>query len=279
MQPLIPWFEPVEFTIPLGSLNIPIHGFGFLVGMGFVVGSWAAMRRARGLGLDPQVIEKLVIWLLVGTFIGGKLGYALFYAPRAHWEHPEKLLQFGRGLSSYGGFAVCVPLSIWWFRKHKVPLWSFLDNLAYGMGVGWFFGRMGCFVAHDHPGTQTEFWLGVYGMCPGNDTSIACHDLGLYEALWSLAMFGIMHTMDKRAWRPGTLVLTLGLTYAPIRFVMDFFRPLQNDARWGGLTFAQWSCLVLLGVGLSALRRRMASNDAKVMPDYSKLAQIPKRKS
>ncbi len=268
MQPLIPWFDAPVLEVPLPGIGVlPLHGFGFLVFLGFVFGSRASIARAKRLGLDPEVINRLVGWLVVGTFVGGHVGYGLMYKPDEYFRNPIEFLKVWQGLSSFGGFVVCVPISIWFFRREKVPVWPYLDCLAYGMALGWFFGRMGCFVAHDHPGTQTDFWLGVYGICqPGGSKSVACHDLGLYEALWSLAMFGILALMDRRAWKPGALVLALGLSYGPLRFFMDYFRPETTDPTYAGFTPGQYWAAILTIVCVVALGARLRSGDAPIGP-------------
>jgi prolipoprotein diacylglyceryltransferase len=69
-------------------------------------------------------------------------------------------------------------LGVWYFRRH-VDAWACADALVYGTTLGWFFGRLGCFAVHDHPGTETRFWLGVYGICSSHERVVACHDLGL----------------------------------------------------------------------------------------------------
>jgi phosphatidylglycerol:prolipoprotein diacylglycerol transferase len=244
---LIPWFEVPIFHIPLGSgRTLPIHGFGILVAIGFVVGGRVAMDRARATGLDPQMINRVITWLVVGTFVGGHVGYGLMYRPEEYFAEPVKFLQVWQGLSSYGGFAVCVPLAIWFFRKERLAVLPYLDALAWGMTVGWFFGRMGCFVAHDHPGTPTDFFLGVVGTCPGAGRDIACHDMGLYEAFWSIGMYGLFAAVDRvRRWPAGFYTALIGLAYGPVRFAMDTLRPEQNDPRYAGFTPGQWWSIAL----------------------------------
>ncbi len=270
MQPLIPWFEPPVLHIPLGDFVLPVHGFGLLVAIGFIIGGRAAMSRAKKLGLDPDVINRLVGWLVVGTFIGGHVGYGLMYKPDEYLANPVEFLKVWQGLSSFGGFVVCVPLAVWFFYRERVEVWPYLDCLAYGMAVGWFFGRMGCFVAHDHPGTPTDFWLGVQGICQQEEIHgnrmVACHDMGLYEAMWSLSMFGVFQIMDRFPWKPGTMVLTLGLAYGPVRFAMDYLRPEETDARYMGFTPGQyWAALfTMMCVGL--LVHRMRSDDTPIRP-------------
>lgn len=282
MKPLIPWFEPPVLPIPLGDFTLPLHGFGFLVALGFIFGGRASMARAKRLGRDPEVINRLIGWLVLGTFLGGHFGYGLMYKPDEYIEGlrtwlanpvfwppgkwPE-FFQVWQGLSSFGGFVVCVPIAIWFFRKEKVAVWPYLDCLAYGMALGWFLGRLGCFVAHDHPGTETNFWLGAYGICqPDQNKMVACHDLGLYESLWSLTMFGVFTLMDRRALKPGLMVLGLGLAYGPFRFVLDFFRPEATDARYLGFTPGQYGAVLLTVVCVAALVSRLRSSDAPIGP-------------
>ena len=280
MKPLIPWFEPPVLEIPFGEMVIPLHGFGFLVAIGFVVGGKVAMGRAKRLGLDPEVINRLIGWLVVGTFVGGHVGYGLMYKPDEYLANPIEFLKVWQGLSSIGGFAVCLPISIWFFIKEKVPVWPYLDCLAHGMAVGWFFGRMGCFVAHDHPGTATEFWLGVQGICQGDQPGLACHDMGLYEALWSLSVFGLFTVMDRaRTFVPGFYVVLLGTLYGPVRFGMDFLRPESTDPTYWGFTPGQYGAALITLVGLAMLAFRLRSTDPHFPPVEAAPDPAPEGKS
>lgn len=268
MKPLIPWFEVPILRIPLPDglpwEEIPIHGFGILVAIGFLLGGQVAMKAAERRGLDPEVINRLIGWLIVGTFIGGHVGYGLMYEREKYLADPRQFLYMWQGLSSFGGFVACVPITIWFFKREKVPVWPYVDSVAIGLTLGWFFGRMGCFVAHDHPGRPTEFFLGVYGICFNEGKSVACHDMGLYEAMWSLAMFGIFMAMDRVPRKPGIYAGLLAVSYAPFRFLLDFYRPLDHDPRYFGLTPAQWWCFPFLALGLWVLYNRMNSKDEPV---------------
>ena len=61
------------------------------------------------------------------------------------------------------------------------------------------FGRIGCFMAHDHPGMKSDFPLAVSGICESAWGNVAksCHDLGLYEAIWACSLIPIVHLLDK----------------------------------------------------------------------------------
>lgn len=272
---LIPYFDvPVVHLGPL-----PLHGFGILVASGFLMGGHLAMQRARKVGLDPDAINRLIGWLVVGTFVGGHVGFGLMYQPEEYFANPVEFLKVWHGLSSFGGFVACVPITIWFFRSNKMPVLPYLDCVAYGLTIGWFLGRMGCFVAHDHPGTPAgDFFLGVYcrpieghtitlpdflretqgamapwGPCKTDHTVNTTHDMGLYEALWSLSMFGLFWVLDRVPRKPGMYAVLLGLCYGPVRFVMDFARPESTDARYLGFTPGQYWAAIFTVACLGAL--------------------------
>lgn len=263
MLATIPYFDPIVLVeIPLGGdRTLPIHGFGVLVAMGFMIGGKVAMDRARRLGLDPEAINRLITWLVAGTFIGGHVGYGLMYKPEEYLANPIEFLKVWQGLSSMGGFVVCVPLSVWFFYKEKLPVWPYLDCLAHGMAIGWFFGRMGCFVAHDHPGTPSDFFLAVEGTCKNDQPGVACHDLGLYEALWSLTVFGLFRLMDRTTRVAGIYPLLLGALYGPVRIGMDFLRPESTDVRYAGFTPGQYGAALFTLVCVGFLAQRLRSKD------------------
>jgi phosphatidylglycerol:prolipoprotein diacylglycerol transferase len=278
MHPLIPYFEP--FSLPIGPFTI--HGFGILVALGFIFGSNVAQKKARAFGGEPDLINRLVGWLILGTFVGGHLGDVLWYRPEELAKDPELfkqmfsalaslrrptaaeiplILRVWDGLSSFGGFVVCVPISVWFFWREKKPFWPHGDALAIGFSLGWFFGRLGCFSAHDHPGTQSSFWLAVPGMCSGGNPNVACHDLGLYEALWSGSMYLAFVALSRKPRFPGFYCAVLAMAYGPFRFALDFFRTAPIDVRYAGLTPAQYGA-----VGLTILAAWIFVNQSKKAP-------------
>ena len=272
MHALIPYVPQWSFTLPfelpiVGSLTI--HLFGILVAAGFLAGGKVAMNRARDLGLDPEAINRLIGWLVVGTFVGGHVGYLVMYKPeRLDINDPMgtfyALINVFDGLSSFGGFFACVPLAVYFFWKNKLPIWPYMDSLAIGLALGWGLGRTGCFVAHDHVASPTNFWLAVdFGVGNAKCPSGSCHDMGLYEALFSYGTFMLFLWLDRKPRVPGFYPLLLGLLYAPTRFMLDFARPETSDPRWGilNLTGAQYGALVVFAIAAIAMTQRLKSGD------------------
>jgi phosphatidylglycerol:prolipoprotein diacylglycerol transferase len=152
-------------------------------------------------------------------------------------------------MSAFGGFfGALAGLAIYFARRHRGWLVE-ADILVQALVVGWVFGRLGCTLVHDHIGTRTQFPLAV--RFPNGPR----HDLGLYEFLFTvLVLVPAVFALNRRPRRPGTSVWVIALLYAPVRFFADFLRHTDlpaPDARYAGLTPAQYACIALATIGLA----------------------------
>jgi phosphatidylglycerol:prolipoprotein diacylglycerol transferase len=260
---MIPWFNITFPAIPTPFGPLQIHMFGILVATGILVGSRLTQKRARELGKSEEQTASMITTVLICGFMFAHI-FAVWayqtFGPDPTWK--QWLNPFG-GLSSYGGFIGAVAGLFYWCKRHKQPVMPFADSLAYGLAIGWMFGRLGCFSAHDHPGRFTSFFLGV--QYPEG----ARHDLGLYEAIWSAGMAILFWRMQKRGNQPiGIYVAILVAAYAPVRFCLDFLRATDvalPDRRYFGLTPAQYGSIAatLAAAGLWVWVRRQREQPAK----------------
>lgn len=277
---MIPYFQ--QPTLPLGPITL--HAFGALVGAALIAGSALVVRRCRTAGLDPQRGGDLAIYAIVAGFVAAHL-YAVFaYYPRDVLRDPLILLKLWENISSFGGFVGGLA-GIWFFFRVKAPglsageRWKYLDAVVFALPFAWTIGRLACTVAHDHPGTVTDFPLGVSLASPEAQAYIASyyeaagrlaelpppaqlarmafHDLGWYEFLYTLfVMAPAFLVLDRKARRPGFYAIAFLFLYVPARFALDFLR--LADARYLGLTPAQYAGIAgLAGAAAAvALRRR-----------------------
>jgi phosphatidylglycerol:prolipoprotein diacylglycerol transferase len=233
--------------IPYVQLHLPFQLFGAVLIAAVWLGHWFVHRRARQLGLDKQRTDNMWMWSIVSALVVAHLFDVIAY----QWtsDGPPSLYAWLNpfyGLSSYGGFAGAVGAMYLWCAAQGEPFLPYLDSCAFGIVPGWLLGRIGCFLAHDHPGRLTSFVLAV--QYPGG----ARHDLGLYEALVALAMT-IAFVLFARARRPvGFYAMLCCVVYGPARFALDFLRATDGvapDPRYFGLTAAQYGSLLVTFAG------------------------------
>lgn len=246
---MIPWF--VVPALHLGPLAL--QPFGILAAAGILLASHLLVRESVRRGLPPRPIEKAASWALFGGLVGGHLVHVLLY-------HPEELRQGGvlqllkvwDGLSSTGGVVGGLIAILIFFRSQHLRFRQYADVFALAVAPGWMVARLGCFSVHDHPGVLTSFPLAV-AFAGG-----ARHDLGLYDAM-ALAVFSlVLYTLDRRGALQGRLLPLLAVLYGSSRFLLDFLRATDLpyvDARYLGLTPAQFASLAALAWGLDRLIR------------------------
>jgi len=230
--------------------DIAIHPFGALVALGIWVGIGLVVTEARRRHVPMTSVQSYLLWVLVGGFLGGHVFDWCFYNPDSLRADPLSLVRIWDGQSSFGGF-IGAGLGSWaWSWKSKLRARGFVELVSSSFPAAWFFGRLGCAVAHDHPGRfSSSLWAVAY---PGGGRL----DMGLLEALATLPL-AIVFLLLRRQRRPAGLFLGLMCTYyAPVRFALDFARAQDlalSDPRYFALTAAQWGCVGLLGLGLTVL--------------------------
>ncbi len=244
---MIPWF--VIPPLRLGPLAI--QPFGVLAATGIFLAGKLLAREAARRGLDPVPVEKAAGWAVIGGIVGAHLVHVLFY-------HPEELREGGLlqlfkvwdGLSSTGGVIGGLLAVLVYFHREHLRFSRFADVFALAVAPGWMVARLGCFSVHDHPGVLTSFPLAV--AFPQG----ARHDLGLYDAIVLGALSLLLYALDRRGLLRDRLLALLAVLYGISRFLLDFLRARDlaySDARYLGLTPAQFACIALVIWGLWAI--------------------------
>jgi phosphatidylglycerol:prolipoprotein diacylglycerol transferase len=273
LGPLIPYVQVPE--LPLGFLtHLPlldhvfdprhppsIKPFGTLVAFGVYLGSVLAMRHGKQRGIPEQKLSEFIFWVVGLGFVGGHMLDAVFYHPQHLLKEPLYLFMLWDGLSSYGGFTGAVLGALAWRWSRRQPVLPMCEVINSAFPLAWVFGRMGCASVHDHPGHLSDAWFAL--RWPMGSGFVGRLDLGFMEMVLTIPLaVAFLVLWHRRPQRPlGFYTGWMCVAYAPVRFVLDFFREgegdnaLSGDPRYGGLTPAQWACFGLLALGLWFLRK------------------------
>lgn len=252
---MIPYFTLQ--AIHIGPITL--HVWGMFVALGFLTGAFVAARYAKSRGDDPKIIYDLAVWMAVAGTIGGRLGHVLFYEFPFYAAHPLEIFAIWHGgMSMFGGLIACGVVGVWFLRHRNVDVWRYTDTAAFGLPFGIAIGRVGCFLIHDHPGTATDFFLGVQ-----YPDGVVRHDHGLYEVLNGVAMSIVFllifhfYKKSKGSFLISHYSLLFSIWYGIFRLIMDAYRIV--DTRYFGLTPGQYlgALLAIFGViGLVWINRR-----------------------
>ena len=272
---MLPFFEQPAWH--LGPLTI--HAFGVTIAVGLWVSVAMAERRFSDASLDPAIGNRLGGWMLVTGFLGAHLFSVILYFPDQLRADPWLLFRIWEDISSFGGMIGGIVGAFLFFAIRAPQLGArtrlaYLDAVAFVFPFGLAFGRLGCALAHDHPGSVTTFPLAislrsataqayiqhVYETAgqslPGAVNRMGFHDLGLYECLFLLfTVIPAFSYWNRYRRKPGFYLLAFAVLYLPVRFAFESLR--ISDVRYLRLTPAQWvAALTLAALPLVAMDRR-----------------------
>lgn len=243
-----PGIDPV--AISLGWLKVRWYGLAYLAGL--VLG-WLYMRRLlsnsalwRGQApMTPAQADDFLLWATLGTVIGGRLGFILFYEPTAFINNPKQIFIVWEGGMAFHGGLVGVITAIWLFaRVNRIKFLSLGDLCAAVVAFGLFFGRIANFINGEMYGRLTDAaWavqfpyqvllsseaaahenfhlLGEYSLGPRHPTQ-------LYEAfLEGIVIFFVVryftHSLHALK-RPGLTSGVFLITYGFARIIAEYFK-------------------------------------------------------
>ncbi|MBI5495953.1 MAG: prolipoprotein diacylglyceryl transferase [Deltaproteobacteria bacterium] len=137
----------------------PLHTYGVLIALAFIIGIGLGVREARRTGFDEEAVLDMGFWALLSGMVGARVYFIAVnwkeYFVTKPWvkvealpfEIPAVLAVWQGGLVFYGGAIAAVATFFWFARKRGLPVGRFADILIPSLPLGHALGRMGCFAA------------------------------------------------------------------------------------------------------------------------------------
>ncbi|HWJ19760.1 MAG TPA: prolipoprotein diacylglyceryl transferase [Geobacterales bacterium] len=230
-----PFDNPV--AIHLGPLAIRWYGLAYMAGL--LLG-WLYMRRLctdehLWGGPSPMRAEQtddFLFWATIGTVIGGRLGFFLFYEPGMLFSHPLQFLRVWEGGMAFHGGLLGVGLAILLFaRRNRIPVRSLMDLSAAVVPFGLFFGRIANFINGEIYGRLSDLpWAVEFParVLAKGDLFGPRHPTQLYEAaLEGVVMFFLLRyfTHSRLSLRsPGLTTGVFLMAYGVFRIFAEYFK-------------------------------------------------------
>lgn len=238
--------DPVAFS--LGPLQVRWYGICWAVG--FLLGYLLMNKVYKHEKMPEGSMDTLLIYMLVSTVIGARLGHCLFYEPEYYLSRPLEILKVWEGgLASHGG-AIGILIGLWLYvrrfnkstkkqkgeKQHITYLWM-LDRIVIPVCLVGALIRLGNVFNSEIYGTPTTlpwgfvFVRGNEQFFGDNGELLPCHPTGLYEAFFCLvAMVLLLWMLFKRDLgdkRPGLMFGTFLIIIFGSRIAIEFLKNVQ----------------------------------------------------
>lgn len=211
---MIPSFITWDVDPVLIDSFVTIRWYGLMFAIGFWLGFNIVGAMFKHEGAPEKWLSILLIYVMVATIVGARLGHVFFYQWDYYSAHPWKILAtWEGGLASHGGaIGIIIAVLLYSvFVTKRSPLWTF-DRLTVAIALVGCLIRIGNLMNSEifgHPTdlswgfmfVRSEEWNALY-------YGLACHPTQIYEALTYLALFGLMmwlYWKKNAGERPGLL--------------------------------------------------------------------------
>ena len=237
-----PNIDPEIFSINLFGFQLSLRWYALSYIAGFFV-ALVLMKyfvRKRFLWrfetppMDTDAADRILTYLIVGTILGGRLGYVLFYNLQYYLARPQDIVRvWDGGMSFHGGFLGVVLAGIFFCYTNKINILSAADLIALATPPGLFFGRLANFANAELWGAPTNLPWGVIFPgsraqdCPDIVGMCARHPTQIYEAIAEgvLLLVVLLVIAHKGALkRPGVVTGSFIFGYGAARYVIEYFR-------------------------------------------------------
>jgi phosphatidylglycerol---prolipoprotein diacylglyceryl transferase len=249
--------DPIAFT--LGPLAVRWYGLGYLAGLlvGAAIVKWLQQKERL---LPPgRWLEDLVLYMVLGVIVGGRLGEVLLYQPAYYFRHPLEIFAVWHGgMASHGGMVGVAVATYLFARKRNISYWILMDAIALAAPPGLFFGRIANFINGELVGKVSDVpWAVVF---PSTD-AFPRHPVQIYQALTEgPLLFLCLLALPYPRYGYGSRAAAFCIGYGVVRIATEFFR--EPDPDYLGSTFGLTNgqlfsaVLVMAGVWLFLFQRR-----------------------
>lgn len=229
---MLPYFHFLHFQFG----PVKIYTWGLFVSLGFLIALTVLIKKYPQ---DKNIFIDLLLYILIGSMIGARFFYVLFYAPDV-LEGLKNYYKIGDGgMASFGGIFGGALAAYIFARIKKIKFYELAEHIAFVLPLGLAIARVGCYLMNDHRGIKTN-WNFLAVAYPGG----ARFDLGLSELLFCAAIFIYFVFKPKK-----TLYLeNFLIIYGSGRFFLDFLR--VGEPTCAGLIPSQYGSIILMAIGL-----------------------------
>lgn len=245
-----PDVSPIAFS--LGDIQIRWYGIMYL--LTFVIGYFLMRFFAKERKLkifNNEFMSDIILTILIGVVLGGRLGYILFYNLPYYLSQPADIIKVWNGGMSFHGGMIGVIIGLVIFSKiKKVSLYTITDTIIPIIPIGIILVRIGNFMNAELYGriTTSSFCINF----PTDPDNCRYPSQLIQAFLEGWCTFIILFILRKKIKTPGVLSWLFILSYGFFRFIGEFFREPDTQIGFlpGHLTEGQYFSVLMVIVAI-----------------------------
>jgi phosphatidylglycerol:prolipoprotein diacylglycerol transferase len=217
------------FELDLFGLHIAPTYYGTAYAIGFLLGYLIVRKR----GVVPHSkVDDLLFFVFLGVFLGGRLGYVLFYNLPYYLGNPLEILMPWKGGMSFHGGVIGVIVGMWAYsRKFREAFLRTADEVVFILPIGIGLGRVANYLNGELFGFAP--YSGPFAMMVNG---VPHFPSPLLEAMLEGPLLALVLVFFiRKNLTPGSLGAIFLVTYAVVRMFAEQWR--LPDPQIGYLAF------------------------------------------
>ncbi|MBR6533873.1 MAG: prolipoprotein diacylglyceryl transferase [Clostridia bacterium] len=248
--------KPIAFSLSLFGRQWDVYWYGILIALGFFLAIVYGWTNAKRFGIDKDKMLDVVLVAAPVAIFCARLYYVIFDGVKC--ESIADFFGFGEssgvaGIAIYGAVIGAFVSGGLMCKLKKIKITDMFDLGALGFLIGQGIGRWGNFVNQEAYGsfTNSSFW--------GMESNKTIADMGeglvhpcfLYESIWCILGFFIIHKLSKKRKFSGEVFLMYCAWYG---FGRGFIEILRTDSlMWGNIKISCLLAFLLCAASVTAI--------------------------
>ncbi|MDD6261838.1 MAG: prolipoprotein diacylglyceryl transferase [Clostridiales bacterium] len=181
-----------------------IYWYGVIIAVGFILALVYCLRRAARFRIKQDDIIDLALVAMPLAIIGARIMYVACNWDEFKGNFWSVFKIWNGGIAIYGGLILAIAGVALACRYKKISFWNFADLAVLGLLIGQIIGRWGNFINGEAYGVDVEnFFLGM-----SINGGVDVHPIFLYESVWNLVGFVILHFWSRKRRFNGQIFLS-----------------------------------------------------------------------
>ena len=252
--------NPVLLPI-YGDFAIRWYGIAYILGFITACGLLKLYFKTKRSTWNSEAQINAILYLALGTMIGGRLGFMLLYDLHVFLRNPLSFFEFWKGgMASHGGFVGCLIAAFLIARRTKTPFLKTTDLIVTVAPPGLLFGRIANFINGELWGKLSNVpWAVIFPTSTPPNTPLELvaprHPSQLYEAALEALVLGAY--IQLRFWRSNPQRMPAGqlsgeflVAYSILRIIGEVFREPDPAGLILGLSRGVFYSIILGTLGI-----------------------------